>query len=57
MDITERCRAQARSMELEGWHVCASVLLQAAEEITSLRQHLTARDRALAYILADYDLG
>lgn len=36
MITAERCRAQARSMDEEGWYVCANVLRQAAEELERL---------------------
>ena len=40
MSIPERCRAQARIMDLEGWYVCANVLELAANEIELLNRDI-----------------
>jgi BMFP domain-containing protein YqiC len=36
MTLSDRCRAQARSMRDEGWYVCSNVLLQSADRIERL---------------------
>lgn len=46
MTLPERCRAQARSMDEEGWYVCANVLAAAAEQIEELEDRLSAEQAA-----------
>ena len=36
MTLAERCRAQSRSMDLEGWYVAANVLWEAAEALDKM---------------------
>jgi hypothetical protein len=38
MTLSERCRAQAESMDLEGWYVCANILREAADRLETLEE-------------------